>query len=215
MKFTKLSLVAVLAVTTMSNTVVAEDAVEVSANVSATNNYVWRGMTQSANKSAVQGGLDLGYQGAYVGTWLSNVDFGSTATTEIDGYLGYGGELAGIEYDLGYVKFAYLNEGNINFEEAYLGLSKDFGVASIGATYSMGIDDAPDDIALEASVGLPQEYSLDLGWGDYDTYGTRYSVGVSKSFDKVDLSLGYNNFTHDTTDASDEKNIVLSVSTEF
>jgi len=214
MKFTKLSLVAVLAVSTI-NTMVVADEVEVSANVSATNNYVWRGMTQSADKAAVQGGLDLGFNGFYLGTWVSNVDFASAATTEVDGYIGYGGEVAGIEYDLGYIKFAYLNEGDINFEEAYLGLSKDFGVASVGATYSMGIDNAPDDIALEASIGLPQDYSLDLGWGDYDTVGARYSVAVSKSFDKVDFSLGYHEFTHDTTSTKDEKNIVVSVGTEF
>ena len=214
MKFTKLSLVAVLTATTMSSTLVADE-VELSANVSATNNYVWRGMTQSANKTAVQGGLDVGYSGLYLGTWVSNVDFGSDATTEIDGYVGYGGEVAGIEYDLGYIQFAYLNEGDANFEEAYLGLSKDFGVASFGATYSMGIDDAPDDIALEAAIGLPQDYSLDLGWGDYDTVGSRYSVGVSKSFDKVDFSLSYHEFTHDTTDSNDEKNIVVSVGTDF
>ena len=214
MKFSKLSLVAVLAVSTMSTTLTADE-VSVSANVSTTNNYVWRGMTQSANKTAVQGGMDVEYSGLYLGTWLSNVDFGSPATTEVDGYFGYGGEIAGIEYDLGYIKFAYLNEGDINFEEAYLGLSKDFGVASVGATYSMGIDDAPDDIALEASIGLPQEYSLDLGWGDYDKVGTRYSVGLSKSFEKLDFSIGYHEFTHDTTSASDEKNIVLSVGTEF
>ena len=214
MKFTKLSLIVVLTVSTMSVSV-AEDKVELSANTSLTNNYVWRGMTQSANKTAIQGGLDLGYKGLYLGTWISNVDFASDATTEIDGYFGYGGEIAGIEYDLGYIKFAYLNEGDINFEEVYFGLSKDFGMASIGATYSKGIDNAPDDIALEASAGLPQEYSFDLGWGDYDTYGTRYSVGLSKTFDKVDFSLSYNEFNHDTVDASDEKNVVLSVGTEF
>jgi len=214
MNFSKLGLVAILALSTMSTTVIAQE-VSISANVSATNNYVWRGMTQSANKTAIQGGMDLGYNGLYLGTWLSNIDFNSPATTEVDGYLGYSGEIVGVEYDLGYIKYAYLNEGDIEFEEGYFGLSKDFGVASLGATYSMGIDDAPDDIAVEASIGLPKEYSLDLGWGDYDTVGTRYSVGVSKSFDKIDFAIGYHEFTHDTDDSSDEKNIVLSVGTEF
>ena len=214
MKFSKLSLIVILTLSTMSTALIADE-VSVSANVSATNNYVWRGMTQSANKTALQGGMDIGYSGLYLGSWVSNIDFGSEATTEIDGYVGYSGEVVGVEYDLGYIKFTYLNEGNINFEETYLGLSKDFGVASIGATYSMGIDDAPDDIAIDSSVKLPQDYSLDLGWGDYDTVGTRYSVGVSKSFEKVDFSIGYHEFTHDTTDSSDEKNIVISVGTEF
>ncbi len=215
MKFTKLSLIAALAVTTMSTSAVAADEIGVSANVSVTNNYVWRGMTQSANKPAVQGGLDVEYGGLYLGTWASNVDFGSAATTEIDGYFGYGGELAGIGYDIGFIKFAYLNEAGANFEEAYLGLSKDFGVASLGVTYSIGMDDAPDDIAVEASVGLPSDYSLNLGFGDYDTYGTRYSAGVSKSFDKLDFSVGFHNYSPDASGADDEKNVVVSVGTGF
>jgi uncharacterized protein (TIGR02001 family) len=216
MKFTKLSLMAVLAVTTITTSSMAREVgVDASANVSATSNYVWRGMTQTANKPAIQGGIDFGYMGLYAGTWISNVDFGSTATTEVDGYVGYGGEIDGLEYDLGYIKYAFLKESTANMEEVYLGLSKDFGVGSLGATYSKGLDDAPDDIGVDASIAFPQDYSLDLGWGDYDTYGTRYSVGVSKSFDKIDYSLSYNEFTHDITNEKDEKNIVISVGIGF
>ena len=213
MKFTKLSLIAAVAVSAMTTTAMAE--IGISSNVSATNNYVWRGMTQSSNKAAVQGGLDLDMGGLYAGTWASNVDFGSPATTEVDLYAGYGGELSGIEYDIGYINFMYVNERGANFEEVYLGLSKDFGVLSLGATYSMGLADAPDDIAIDASVPVIKDYSLDLGYGDYDTYGTRYSVGVSKSFDKVDFSLAYHNLDHDATSASDEKNVIASVGTSF
>lgn len=214
MKFTKLSLIAALALSTTSTVSVAGE-LGISANASATNNYVWRGMTQTSNNAAVQGGIDLEMDGFYLGTWASNVDFGSTATAEIDGYVGYMGEVAGIEYDLGYIKFSYLNEGAINFEELYFGLSKNFDVGSLGVTYSKGLDDAPDDISVEASVAFPQDYSLDLTWGDYDTYGTRYSVGVSKTFDKVDFSLSYHEFSHETTSAKDEKNVVVSVGTGF
>lgn len=215
MKFTRLSLITAVAVSAMSTAAVAADEIGVSANVSATNNYIWRGMTQSANKAAVQGGMDIEYGGLYAGTWLSNIDFSSAATTEIDGYAGYKGEVSGVEYDLGYIKYGYLKERALNFEEVHVGLSKDFGVASLGATYTSGIDTAPDDIAVDASVGLPQDYSLDLGWGDYDTFGTRYSVGVSKTFDKVDFSVSYNEFSHDTDSTKDEKNVVVSVGTGF
>jgi uncharacterized protein (TIGR02001 family) len=213
MKFTKLSLIAAVAVSAITTSAMAE--VGISSNVSATNNYVWRGMTQSASKAAVQGGLDVDMNGFYAGTWGSNVDFGSPATTELDLYAGYGGEVSGIEYDVGYINFVYLNEGTANFEEVYFGLSKDFGVASLGATYSKGLANAPDDIAVDASIPVMQDYSLDLSYGDYDTYGTRYSVGASKSFGKVDFSLAYHNFDHDTTSASNEKNIVASVGTSF
>ena len=209
MKFTKLSLIAALAVSTMTTSAMAE--IEVSANASATNNYVWRGMTQTSNNAAVQGGLDIGLGGFYLGTWASNV----TNDTEVDGYAGYAGEIDGLSYDLGAIRYGYLDAPSSNFNEAYLGLGYDFGAASLGATYSKGLDDAPDDIAVDLSVPVMQDYSLDLAYGDYDTVGTRYSVGVSKSFEKVDFSVAYHNFDHDTTSASNEKNVVLSVGTSF
>ena len=51
-------------------------AAEVTANAAVTNNYIWRGVTQTQDQAAVQGGVDwAGGPGFYAGTWLSNVDF--------------------------------------------------------------------------------------------------------------------------------------------
>ena len=57
MKFTKLFLISLLTVTVISTDAMAE--VDINANISANSNYVWRGMTQTNNQSAVQGGIDL------------------------------------------------------------------------------------------------------------------------------------------------------------
>ena len=44
------------------------------ANASATSNYIWRGLTQTTNEAAVQGGIDYAHEsGFYAGTWASNV----------------------------------------------------------------------------------------------------------------------------------------------
>ncbi|MBD3808147.1 MAG: hypothetical protein IE880_05460, partial [Epsilonproteobacteria bacterium] len=48
-----------------------------SANMAFTSNYVWRGLTQTDNSPAIQGGIDIGYKGFYAGVWGSNVEFGS------------------------------------------------------------------------------------------------------------------------------------------
>ena len=209
MKLTKLSLIAALAVSAITTSAMAE--LEVSANVSATNNYVWRGMTQANNAAAVQGGVDIGMDGLYLGAWTSNV----AGDTEVDGYAGYAGEIDGLGYDLGFIRYGYLDAPGGNFNETYLGLSYDFGVASLGATYSKGLDDAPDDIAVDFSVPVMQDYGLDLAYGDYDTVGTRYSAGISKSFDKVDFSVAYHNFSPDAAGSDDQKNVVVSVGTSF
>ncbi len=54
----------------------AEDPYNISANIGAVSNYMWRGVTQTQDGAAVQGGLDFKHQsGFYAGTWVSNVDF--------------------------------------------------------------------------------------------------------------------------------------------
>ena len=51
---------------------------EWSANASMTSNYIWRGLTQTENEAAVQGGIDYAADnGFYIGTWASNVNYGA------------------------------------------------------------------------------------------------------------------------------------------
>ena len=61
----------------------------VSANVTFTSDYVWRGMTQS-DGPAIQGGFDFEDEsGFYAGIWGSNVNFNDGAGSELDYYAGY------------------------------------------------------------------------------------------------------------------------------
>ncbi|EIC20619.1 TorF family putative porin [Thiorhodovibrio frisius] len=47
-----------------------------SANIGAVSNYMWRGVTQTGDGAAVQGGLDVAHEsGFYAGTWASNIDW--------------------------------------------------------------------------------------------------------------------------------------------
>ena len=210
MKFTKLVLIPLLAVPIMSTTATAN--VDINANVSANNNYVWRGMTQTNNQSSVQGGIDLSMDAFYVGAWSSNV----LNDTEVDGYIGLKGSIAdNLEYDVGFIRYGYMDTPSNNFNEVYLALTEKLSYGNFSIKYSKGLDDAPDDIAMDVSVLLTQEYSLDLGWGDYKDVAKRYSVGVSKSFDKVDFSIAYHNAKVDDATKEDEKNIVVSVGTSF
>ena len=75
---------------------------EWSANASMTNNYIWRGLTQSENEAAVQGGIDYaGDSGFYMGTWASNVNYGGgdTFSYEHDIYAGYAFDAGGVSWD--------------------------------------------------------------------------------------------------------------------
>jgi uncharacterized protein (TIGR02001 family) len=222
MKFTKLSLIAALAVSAITTSAMAE--VEVSANMGATSNYIWRGMTQTNNSAAIQGGFDVDFgQGLYLGTWGSNVSWtnDNDNSFEADFYGGYAGEAGGIGFDIGAIQYAYPNVTDANnFAEVYLGLSKDFGSGfGVSGMYSKGVK-APtgatkvDDWTVGATTGLGMDVELALNYGDYDTVGTRYSAGLSKSFGKFDVDVTYHDFTADAG-GTDEDNIVVTLGTSF
>ena len=239
MKSIKLSIVAALLATTSIVSSVSADELEVSANVALTSNYVWRGMTQTSNSPAVQGGVDFGYKGAYIGVWGSSVDFGSTssgtASSEFDIYLGYANEISALSYDVGLIQYMYPNDTEAwNFAEAYVSLGYDFGMASVSAMYSLGIDadtKASDDFGnaweLGLSIPLPAEITLDGTYGSYDdkdtsstgsnsnNFGEYYLVSVSKSFGKFDFSLAYTGMDFEAAGSQDQDNVVFTVGTSF
>jgi uncharacterized protein (TIGR02001 family) len=58
------------------NAALAESPHSVSANIGVVSNYIWRGVTQTQDGAAVQGGLDYSNaNGFYLGTWASNIDW--------------------------------------------------------------------------------------------------------------------------------------------
>jgi uncharacterized protein (TIGR02001 family) len=63
------------------------------ANISLTSDYRFRGISQSDNDAAVQGGIDFAQNGWFLGVWASSVDFldsaGKDAPAEVDIYGGY------------------------------------------------------------------------------------------------------------------------------
>ncbi|HJO57532.1 MAG TPA: TorF family putative porin, partial [Nitrospinaceae bacterium] len=116
--------------------------VSISANVSMLNQYRWRGLDQSNTQPAIQGGFDLAHtSGLYIGTWMSNVDWGTNKnSTELDIYGGFGFELPnGVGVDLNFTAFEYPGaaaDNNYDFHEYGIGLSKDFGVAALSAGFN-------------------------------------------------------------------------------
>lgn len=90
----------------------------VSGNFGLTTDYIFRGVTQTQHKPAVQGGLDYSHaSGIYLGTWASNVSWVTEAlqpsgfkdnnSMEIDVYGGYKGSLGDVGYDVGVIHYYY------------------------------------------------------------------------------------------------------------
>jgi uncharacterized protein (TIGR02001 family) len=152
---------------------------EISANIGATSNYVWRGVTQTDDQAAISGGIDWSSDsGFYVGTWVSNVDFGPGAgETEWDIYGGLSGEMSGIGYDVGYSQYMYPDTADADFGEIYLGLSWEWLSGGVHYTAFSDVNETAgtadyfqegDVYAyIGASFDLPQGFTAGLTLGHY------------------------------------------------
>jgi len=175
---------------------------ELTGNVGLTSNYIWRGVTQSDDGPAAQGGVDYSHaSGFYAGTWLSNVDFGDGTDAneyEHDLYLGYAGEAGAFGYDVGVFHYMYPLADDADFTE--LGLSGSYENFSAGVAYTFNSDIqegsgsmfAEGDLYYFVSAGfdLPNDFGLGLTLGSYafdeDSAGneldyTHYQVALSKA----------------------------------
>jgi len=136
---------------------------ETTANGSVTNNYLWRGLTQSNNEVAAQGGIDWSHEsGFYVGTWVSNVEYASddTFSYEHDVYFGYSGGDDDFNWDVGYLYYNYDDVNNIDFSELYGGI----GVGGFSATLYVMVDTEAEEGPNDFGFGSTTYLSLDYGW---------------------------------------------------
>ena len=105
----------------------------ITANVTVASNYIYRGLTQTNNKPAIQGGFDYAHEsGFYVGNWNSNISWISdqyggggtkpgsgtgsvTAPIEMDFYAGFKKELIGEGFasDFGVLQYYYPVSGMV------------------------------------------------------------------------------------------------------
>lgn len=204
--------------------------VQGSANVTLTNNYMFRGVTQSDGGPAVQGGFDVSAGGAYAGVWASSVDFSDDTTMELDFYAGYTNELGGgWSYDVGAIYYAYpdspeLPTGTQNFTEVYGGLSRSFGPVDAGAMVSWSpayYGDTGESIyaSFDASIPVTDELSFSAHYGvsrfDRDDLNTDYedfNVGLSRSIAGLDVDVRF----HSTTELSgNDDAVTVAVSRSF
>ncbi|MBW8185763.1 TorF family putative porin [Shewanella nanhaiensis] len=160
-----------------------------SANIGVTNNYVWRGVTQTDDKPAVSGGIDYASEmGVYVGTWASNVDFGDDASTELDLYLGFANDVGEFSYDFGYVYYGYPDGDELDFGEVYGSLAWNFLSVGVSTTaHSDWSSNFGDDIYVEANLTFEilGDIELELHAGSYNFDDgldyQDYNISLSKS----------------------------------
>jgi len=192
----------------------------VSGNVTFTSDYVFRGISQALEDPAVQGGFDIEAGGFYIGTWGSNVDFGSAAHVELDVYLGYTQEYdSGFSWDLGAIQYLYPSESDLDTLEVYFGI----GLAGFGLTasftdeyFGVETDAVYADLSYETSFSDNLGVAFHVGQSTFDDGSgledyIDYSVTLSTSGAGVDFALGFHATDIDDFELADDR-VVFSIS---
>ncbi len=156
----------------------AAQADQLTANAGASNNYIWRGLTQSINAGAVSGCIDYATDnGFYIGTRASNVSYAAGNAFSYEHHIcgGYAGEINGISCDVGYLYCNYDDEAQFVFGEIY---------GSIGiSAFTVGINMLT---TTEADEGPGQDFGVGEATYTYADYAVDIRNGL-----ELGLQLGY------------------------
>ncbi|AWB66498.1 hypothetical protein C2869_08680 [Saccharobesus litoralis] len=230
MKLTKIAAIVAIASASFTST---HAVAELSANVAATSNYLWRGMEQTGGDAAISGGIDYSHEsGFYAGTWASNATWGmgedsngnpvdGEMETELDLYFGYSvGDL-----DVGFVYFAYPDANdaaignNPDFSEIYLSYS--LGDLSLGFAVLADADGADfgDSIYLSADyaveVGNGAELAFHAGMYDGDFVGEDSQIDLGVSISKDSFTFGASKMASDDNGIDDDLKVYVSYALDF
>lgn len=189
------------------------------ANVGLTSQYVYRGITQTGSKPAIQGGADFTHSsGFYLGTWGSNISWftdnpanDSTSATrnsvsmEWDLYGGYKNSIGDIGYDVGVLQYYYpgtygtLPTGVVKPDttEVYGALSYKWATAKISYVASnglFGVANANGSYYADLTVNIPvaDTWTINAHVGDQKFTGTAATGFASNDslYSYVDYKLG-------------------------
>jgi len=148
-----------------------------SGSVTVISEYIYRGLAQSANRPAVQGGFDYSHSsGLYLGNWNSNISWltdsglGVISSIEMDLYGGYRTAISAFSFDLGGLLYHYPGQYSSMWKEYF---------------------ENPDTFELYAAiaykwVNIKYSHALSNLFGGRDTAGSGYlemnlNVNVTKT----------------------------------
>ncbi len=171
-------------------------------NIGLYSQYIFRGLTQTAENAALQGGVDYSHSsGFYLGSWGSNISWLQDAgaykqsSLEVDVYGGYKNTIGdtGISYDVGALQYLYPGSHRDGFKKAdttelygALGWKWVSVKYSQSITNAFGFADSRGSGYTEANALVP---ILDSGFSILAHYGYT-NIDGSTAFDYKDWKLG-------------------------
>jgi uncharacterized protein (TIGR02001 family) len=172
-------------------------------NVGVVSEYRYRGLAQTKGDAALQGGVDYANaNGLYLGAWGSSIkwikDAGSDAKgpVELDLYGGYKFEAAGLAYDVGYLRYEYLNNtytktggANANTDEAYGAVT----AGPVTLKYSHAFSNLFGFTNSKGSTYWDLSATFDLGEGySLVPHAGRQAVKNNSAYSYTDVALTLN-----------------------
>jgi uncharacterized protein (TIGR02001 family) len=182
-------------------------------NVSLTSDYVFRGVSQSNQDPALQGGVEHTFEseaagsGLYIGAWGSSIswlsDLSSTpapisSSLELDLYGGYRGKFSDtVSYDVGALYYWYPGDFPSGFNsadtlEVYAGITVAASEkVSLGAKYSISATDLFGYADSDGSgyLDLTANVAVADGW-TINTHAGRQWIEGNDAFEYTDWKLG-------------------------
>lgn len=181
-----------------------------------TSNYIFRGLTQTNNTGAVQGGITytLPGTGIYGNVWGSNVkfpedDLGHTAATlEFDTSIGFSSTIGdNFSYGLALTRYNYTQSAYFDYNElianiqfhfitALVGYSNDvYATGEPGTYYNLGINyNVPEKYIFGISgvniLGGIGYYDLNNQTSLYTSYKD-YKIQLAKTFDAYQVAVAW------------------------
>lgn len=204
---------------------------ERSATLTLVSDYLFNGISQTDENPALQGSVDVVLEnGVYLGSWVSNVDFGDDTDIELDFYGGYYWELEnGIYYDVGLLYYSYHgadSSDDLNYAEISAAIGKDNLEAKFWYTPDYAGTDAghfitavsytyPYSPQTNISVALNHSQSLDgdkFEWqaGDRNYLHWRVAVESQMSAWQVAVAVEASDL-----DIDDDMKLLVSISRRF
>lgn len=179
MKHTSITLLTLTAAASIAQAAPATPAYTTSGNVAISSDYVFRGLSQTAGKTAVSAGYDVSHSsGLSAGIWASNVS-SALGSLEIDLYAAYGFKVGAVDVSVGYINYTYntaANGGEANVSATYAGLN---------LKVSKGVNGTLSDYYYEAN------YSYDVAAIKGLNLGLHYGNDRASKKDDYAIALNY------------------------
>lgn len=189
-------------------------AVDLSANLGFSSEYIYRGIPQKT--SSAFGGLDLEAGGFYLGTWAADVGDG----IEIDYYGGYGFEVGDFSFGVGGTYYDYTGDFDDVYQEVNLSAGwKWFTVDAAIGEYE-NFDGPTLDYEFYSFTAEHGGFYGTVGTFEKDFDGSYYEAGYGSTLsvedsDLLDYSIAVIHSDSTLLGGSSDTNLILTLSKSF